>query len=143
MRFVVASMLAATALSQGAHGAGPDMKDGLWEITMKMEMAGMPGGMPPQVVKQCYTRKDVENPEKLVRQGDPGSENCKVSNYQLKGNTASWNMACKGPEEMTGSGTMTFSGTSYTGTTRMSVKSGGQTQNMTMQYSGKRIGDCK
>lgn len=142
MRFVFASILAAV-LSQAAHAAAPNMREGMWEISMKMEMAGMPGGMPPQVVKQCYTRKDVENPERLARQGDPKSENCKISNYQLKGNTASWDMACKGPEEMTGSGTMTFSGDSYSGTNRMSVKSGGQTHNMTMQYSGKRVGDCK
>ena len=118
------------------------MREGLWEITMKMEMAGMPGGMPPQVLKQCMTKKDVENPQKLA-QGGPGSERCQVSNYQLKGNTASWDMACKGPEEMTGSGTMTFSGDSYSGTNRMSMKSSGQTHNMTMQHSGKRIGDCK
>lgn len=142
MRFVVASMLVAAALSQAAHAAAPNMREGMWEITMKMEMAGMPGGMPPQVVKQCVTKTDTENPQKLA-QGGPGAERCQVSNYQLKGNTASWDMACKGAEEMTGTGTMTFSGDSYTGTNRMSMKSGGQTHNMTMQYSGKRIGDCK
>jgi hypothetical protein len=109
---------------------------------MKMEMAGMPGGMPPQVVRQCMTKKDVENPQRLA-QGGPGADRCQISNYQLRGSTASWDMACKGPEEMTGSGTITFSGDSYTGTNRMTVKSGGQTQNMTMQYSGKRLGDCK
>jgi hypothetical protein len=142
MRFVVASILAAAVLSQGAQAAAPNMREGMWEITMKMEMAGMPGGMPPQVVKQCFTKKDTENPQKFAQSG-PGSERCQISNYQLKGNTASWDMACKGPEEMTGSGTITFSGDSYTGTNRMSMKSGGQGQNMTMQYSGKRVGDCK
>jgi len=142
MRFVVSSILAAAVLSQGAHAAAPNMREGMWEITMKMEMAGMPGGMPPQTVKQCFTKKDTENPEKFAQSG-PGSERCQISNYQLKGNTASWDMACKGPEEMTGSGTITFSGDSYAGTNRMSMKSGGQTQNMTMQYSGKRVGDCK
>ena len=66
-----------------------------------------------------------------------------MSNYQLKGSTASWDIACKGPEEMTGSGTITFGNDSYTGTTRMAMKSGGESQKMTMQYSGKRLGDCK
>jgi hypothetical protein len=142
MRFIAASLLAAVVLSQSAHGAAPNMREGMWEITMKMEMAGMPGGMPPQVIKQCMTKKDIENPQRFA-QGGPAADRCQVSNYQLKGNTASWDMACKGPEEMTGSGTITFSGDSYTGTTRMSMKSGGQTQNMTMQSSAKRIGDCK
>ena len=142
MRFIAAPAVAVALLSQGALAAAPNMNPGMWEITMKMDMPGMPAGMPPQVVKQCLTQKDAENPQKFA-QGGPGSERCQVSNYQLKGNTASWDMACKGSEEMTGSGTMTFGGDSYTGTTRMTMKSGGQTHNMTMQYSGKRLGECK
>jgi uncharacterized protein DUF3617 len=144
MRFTaMSSLLAMVLLSAGAYAAAPDMRDGLWEITMKMDMPGMPAGMPPQIVKQCYTRKDVENPQRLAPQGGPGTDRCQMSNYQIKGNTASWNWSCKGTEEMSGNGTMTFSGTSYTGTTKMSMKNGGQTQNMTMQYSGRRVGDCK
>lgn len=142
MRFSVVSAVVITLISQSAHAAAPNMREGMWEIAMKMEMPGMPGGMPTQVVKQCVTQKDAENPQKFAPQGQ-GADRCQISNYQTKGNTVSWNMACKGSEEMTGSGTITFGGDSYTGTTRMSVKSGGETHNMTMQYSGKRIGDCK
>ena len=69
MRFVVASIMAATVLSQAVHAAAPNMREGMWEITMKMEMAGMPGGMPPQVMKQCMTKKDVENPQRLAQGG--------------------------------------------------------------------------
>jgi hypothetical protein len=61
----------------------------------------------------------------------------------MQGNTASWNMACKGEGAMTGSGTATYSGTSYTGTNRMTMTRGGQVQTMTMQYSGRRLGECK
>src|SRR5262245_18162093 len=131
MRFIPVAAVAIIFISQPAQAAAPNMKPGMWEITMKMDMPGMPGGMPPQVVKQCLTQKDAENPQKFA-QGGSGSERCQFSNYQLKGNTASWDMACKGAEEMTGSGTMTFAGDSYTGTTRMSMKSGGQAHNMTM-----------
>jgi len=136
-------LLVTVLLCGGAHAAAPNMSEGLWEITTQMDMPGMPAGMPPQTVKQCITRKDVENPQKLAPQGGPGSDHCQMSNYRMTGNTASWNWTCRGKEEMTGSGTMTFSGTSYTATTRMSIKHGGQIQNMTMQYSGKRVGDCK
>ena len=142
MRFTLAAAVAITLISQGAQAAAPNMRAGMWEITVTMDMAGMPAGIPPQVVKQCLTQKDAENPQKFA-QGGPGSDRCQISNYQLKGNTASWDMACKGPEEMTGTGIFTFAGDSYTGTTRMTMKSGGQAHNMTMQYSGKRVGDCK
>lgn len=135
--------LAAALLSGHVHSAAPNMKEGLWEITMKMEMPGMPAGMQPQVMQQCITRKDLEDPRKTTPGNDPTGNRCQVTDHKVQGNTASWNMACKGEGAMTGSGTVTYSGTSYQGTSRMTMKQGGQVQTMTMHYSGKRIGDCK
>jgi hypothetical protein len=144
MRYTTTCVLAAAVLSGGAHAAAPNMKDGLWEITMKMDMPGMPAGMKPQVLQQCITKKDLEDPRKTAPSGsDPRDNRCQMTDYKIQGNTASWNMACKGEGAMTGSGTATYSGTSYTGTNRMTMKRGGQVQTMTMQYSGRRLGECK
>jgi hypothetical protein len=143
MRFAATSILAVAVLAPTAHAAAPNMKEGLWEITVKMEMAGMPAGMPPQAMQQCITKKDLEDPRKTVPSGDPKDQRCQITDYKLQGNTASWNMACKGEDAMTGSGTITYSGTSYTGINRMSMKHGGQVQNMTLHYTGKYLGDCK
>ena len=44
---------------------------------------------------------------------------------------------------MTGTGTATYSGTSYTTTTKMAMVRGGQTMNMTMAQTGKYLGPCK
>jgi hypothetical protein len=144
MRYTTTCVLAAAVLSGGAHAAAPNMKDGLWEITMKMDMPGMPAGMKPQVLQQCITKKDLEDPRKTAPSGsDPRDNRCQMTDYKMQGNTASWNMACKGEGAMTGSGTATYSGTSYTGTNRMTMKRGGQVQTMTMQYSGRRLGECK
>ena len=144
MRYSTTCVLAAAVLSSGVHAAAPNMQDGLWEITMKMEMPGMPAGMKPQVMQQCITRKDLEDPKKTAPSGgDPKDNRCQMTDYKMQGNTASWNMACKGEGAMTGSGTATYNGTSYTGTNRMTMKRGGQVQTMTMQYSGRRLGECK
>jgi hypothetical protein len=144
MRYTTTCVLAAAVLSGGAHAAAPNMKDGLWEITMKMDMPGMPAGMKPQVLQQCITKKDLEDPRKTAPSGsDPRDNRCQMTDYKMQGNTASWNMACKGEGAMTGSGTATYSGTSYTGTNRMTMTRGGQVQTMTMQYSGRRLGECK
>lgn len=144
MRYVTTCLLAAAILCGSAHAAAPNMKDGLWEITMKMDMPGMPAGMKPQVMRQCITKKDLEDPRKTAPSGgDPRDNRCQMTDYKMQGNTASWNMACKGEDAMTGSGTATYSGTSYTGTNRMTMKRGGQVQTMTMQYSGRHLGECK
>jgi len=144
MRFATLSLLAATLLSAPAHAAAPNMKEGLWEITTKMEMPGMPGGMKPQVMQQCFTKKDLDDPRKTAPSGgDPKDNRCQMTDYKMQGNTATWNMACKGEDAMTGSGSITYSGTSYTGTNKMSMKRGGNVQTMTTHYNGKHIGDCK
>ena len=130
-------------VTTAAHAAAPNMKEGLWEITVKMDMPGMPVSAPPQVVQQCVTRKDMENPQKMAPGNDPNSGRCETSDYKLQGNTATWKMACKGENAMTGTGSMTFSGTSYTGTNKMAMKQGDQTMNVTMNYAGKHLGPCK
>ena len=142
MRHIAPSMLIAVVLSGIAHAAAPNMKEGLWEITMKMEMPGMPAGMPPQVLQQCLTKKDLEDPRKTAP-GDPGDSRCQMTDYKLLGNTATWSMACKGEGAMSGVGSITYSGTSYTGTNRMTMTEGGNTQTMTMHYSGRHLGECK
>ncbi len=144
MRFTTLSLLATALVSAPAHAAAPNMKDGLWEITVKMEMPGMPAGMKPQVRQQCFTKKDLEDPRKTAPSGgDPKDNRCQMTDYKMQGNTATWNMACKGEDAMTGSGSMTYSGTSYSGTNKMTMKHGGQAQNMTMNYSGRHLGECK
>jgi len=144
MRHVITPLLAAMLASVPAHAASPNMKEGLWEISMKMEMPGMPAGMKPQVVQQCVTKKDMEDPRKTTPGGvDPKDSRCQISDYKLQGNTATWNMACKGENAMTGSGSITYSGTSYSGTNKMTMTRGGKPQTMTMHYAAKHLGDCK
>lgn len=137
-RLCAAFLLGAAGI---AHAA-PNMKEGLWEITVKMEMPGMPTSMPPQTTQQCVTRKDLDNPQKMTPGADARNQ-CSVTNYKMEGNTATWSMACKGPQQMTGSGSVTYNGTSYTGNSKMSMNQGGRTMNMTMNYSGKYVGACR
>lgn len=143
MRLVAISMLAAALLAVSAHAATPNMKEGLWEITARMEMAGMPGAMPPQTMQQCITKKELEDPGKTAPGSGQKDPRCKITDYKLQGNTASWKMTCEGENAMTGSGSITYSGTSYSGVNKMTMSHGGQAQNMTMTYSGRYIGECK
>ena len=136
IRILFAFLLFAAA--QAAHAA-PNMQAGLWEISTKMDMAGLPAGMGQATVRQCVRPADIEDPKKTLPQDDK----CQVKDYKLQGNAASWRMECKGDGAMTGSGTVTYSGNSYSGTTKMSIKQDGQTMNMAQTFSAKRVGDCK
>ena len=121
------------ATMPSAHAAAPNMKPGLWEVTVKMEMPGMPQGMQAQTTQRCITAKDLDDPRKVGPGADPRTASqCEVSNYRMQGNTASWDMACKGPEQMKGSGSMTYQGDRYSGVNKM-----------TMSYAGRYVGECK
>jgi hypothetical protein len=120
--------------------APPEMQPGLWEITSRMEMPGMPK-MPPQVYRHCYTKKDLEDAKRTVPQG--GDRNCEVKDYRLQGSTATWKMECRGEAAMTGTGTMTFGAQSYTGSMKSRMRREGTTIETTQSWSAKRIGDCR
>ncbi len=122
--------------------AAPNMQPGMWEITTRMEMAGMEGmpAMPPQTVRQCIRPADVQNGSATVPRADT---QCTVNDYRMQGNTASWRMECKGANPMSGNGTVTYGGTSYSGKTQFTMSDQGQVMTMNQTFNGKRVGDCK
>jgi hypothetical protein len=132
-------------LAIGALAAAPfaeaqklNMQDGLWEVSVKMEMPGMPAGAGAQTFRKCYTPADVQDASRTM----PKDDNCQASDVKVQGDTVSWTMRCKPPQEMTGTGTMTYKGTSYAGRMNMAMKEGGQTMTMRQTISGKRVGPC-
>ena len=137
------------ALSASLPAQGP-RRDGNWEITMTMDMPGMPQGMsmPPIKTTQCITPRDASDPQKSLPQRPPGRggaanpNDCKVSDYKADGNKVNWTMKCEGQQPMSGTGEFVYGADSYTGTMKMDMARGGQAMAMTMKYAGKRLGDC-
>ena len=117
--------------------AGPDMQEGLWQITTTFEMPGMPTQMPPVTHTQCITQDDLV-PQ---AQQQPGQE-CQVSSFEVVGNSVSYDMVCTtAGNKMQGHGEAIYSGASMSGSMQMTITGqGGMT--MTYQYSGERIGPC-
>jgi hypothetical protein len=115
--------------------AGDRMKPGMWEYSMKMEMPGMPMVMPPQGYQHCLSQKDVDEHKQF--QSDR-QKDCEISNLKQTAGSASFDMACK--DGTTGHADYTFGGETMTGKTAMKMKNG---QQMNMNMSAKRTGDCK
>ncbi|HUR32729.1 MAG TPA: DUF3617 family protein [Vicinamibacterales bacterium] len=151
MKVLAAGVMAcaAMALSVSLLAQGP-RRDGNWEVTMTMDMPGMPQGMsmPPMKSMQCITPADAADPAKTVPQrpaGRGGAANpndCKVSDYKTDGNKVTWSMKCEGAQPMSGTGEFLYGTDSYTGTMKMDMARGGQPMAVTMKYEGKRLGDC-
>lgn len=105
------------------------MREGLWEVTMQMQMPGM--SMPAMKSTQCVTKEQLKSPEKALPSASPG---CSMSDYKADGAKVTWKMACK---DMAGTGEMMVKGDSYEG--RMNVTS---PHAMVMTIAGKRVGNC-
>lgn len=133
-KLFAASIILLIAISISFAGSGPNMKEGLWEITTKTKMPGME--MPPMKHTQCITKNDL-----VPQSSQPGQE-CKITETKVIGNTVSWTMQCKTQGgEMKGTGKITYSGDSFKGTMIMSMPQANM--KITSHISGKRIGDCK
>jgi hypothetical protein len=131
----VVCAIAVTGALALAQAPKSPQKPGKWQVKMETEMPGMPMKVPPITSEVCLTEKDLSDPQKSV-QTDPKSS-CTVSDYTVKGNTVSWKMDC--PKDKTsGTGEMTYTDTTYTGTIKMTIDK----QTITQKHSGKWIGTC-
>ncbi len=137
--FTAMAIILALVWCGGVGAADPNIKDGLWEITTKTEMKGMPGNIPPTKMKQCLTKKDS-----IPQQGNTKNNNCKMIDNRVYGNTVSWTMLCTEKDgTMESKGQMKYKGDTFDGTTVTTIKDkAGQTQQITSRMTGKRLGPC-
>lgn len=111
-----------------------NMKEGLWQITMTLEMPGMPMQMPPQTYTHCLTKKD------MVPQKEEPNQECRMVKRDIEGDTVTWVMECKTSEgTAVFNGKVTYKGDSFEGIIKMKQSGMEMTQNL----KGKWIGECK
>ena len=114
--------------------AGPQ-RPGKWQLTMEMEMPGMPMKMPPQTFTNCVTKEMADKPEPPKGKKD---NDCQVYDYKIDGNVVSWKVKCE-KQNVMGDGKMTFTGDTYEGVTHMKMGE----HEVTTKLTGKRLGDCE
>jgi Protein of unknown function (DUF3617) len=122
------AMSSATVLAAGS--------DELWEVSTKMEMPGMPFAMPAQTQNICMQKGHENDPNNAVPKNK--EQDCKMSDVRISGNKSSWKMKCEGKNPMSGEGELTRGKDSYSGKMKMHSRDG----DLTMVYSGKKIGSC-
>jgi hypothetical protein len=112
---------------------GPNMKEGMWEVTIRMEVPGMPVQMSPQTYTQCLTKREA------LPQRRESDQNCKIVKQDIKGDTVSWVVECKTSEGTAVSdGRLTYKGDTFEGVIQMTQGS----MKATQRLSGRWIGKC-
>lgn len=142
----VGSALAVCAFFAAApHGraAGKMVHEGLWEVTTKFEMEGMPATPQPMTFTNCVTAEEAKDPKEMIRKSQK-SNDCKITDSKFDGNKLTWTMQCSGKFRGTANGEMVYNGDSYEGSFKMNVEDGrGSAHPIRYSMKGKRIGDCK
>jgi hypothetical protein len=124
-------------LSLAWAGDGPNIKEGLWEITVKVHTPGLELHFPPFTNTQCITKADL-----VPQSSQPGAESCKIKDHKVSGNTVTWTMVCDGKESgyTSGTGNITYAGETLKGEL---VLKGDNDSTITSNMTGKYIGPCK
>jgi len=123
--------LAAPAFAQ----TGPQIRPGLWEMTM----TGM-----AQKRMVCFTPEMVKDMKSLSQQKTPESD-CKSSGESVSGNTRTFNVSCTRPNKYDAKISVTVNGPdNFAMTQNYTMERGGkgQAQSGTMSIAYRRIGDC-
>jgi len=128
--------LASALLAAFCLPAAAQEKDELWDITMKMEMAGMPMSMPARTSRVCV-EKGAKDESYVPQQSD-----CRNVESKRTGNKYTFKTVCDGKNKMTSTGEITFGDGTYEGRMKMTGMMEGQPMDMTQTYSGKRVGTC-
>lgn len=104
--------------------------DELWEVTTKMNMAGMPAGMGTHTSQVCTEKGDPK--KAMMQRGE-----CKVTKFDQAGNKITIHVSCP---DGTGviENTYNAAHTEYQGT----MKYSGSRGEMTMAMSGRKVGTC-
>ena len=122
-------MLAGTSCMAGS---GPNLQEGLWEITSKMEMMGV--NMPAVKHNQCIIKGNA-----IPESTQPDSE-CRMVKTTVNGDTVNWQMVCESPEGRSKlSGEITYHGDTFKGILRIDMHG----MEMIQHMSGRRIGNCR
>jgi hypothetical protein len=145
MSGLAAAMVAAT-LSSLLCAQTPALLPGQYELKTVMSVAGHPGNMPARRDVHCYTAEELGNLGRSM--GHDKAQNCKVVTSKTTGSALAFTTECPandGKSIITGTVTH-LSPESYHAVVSMKSTSSRADdpfgQGMSLDITGKRIGDC-
>ncbi len=130
----------AAAAENGAAANHPNLKPGSWEISTTMEMTGMPP-RPAFTNTVCVKPDQIKDSHAFAQTIQQRNDKCKVSDLKVDGDKLSYGFAC---EHGSGTTELTFGGTTYEGTIKITTSGRGNNGPMTIiqHVKAKRTGDC-
>jgi hypothetical protein len=126
-------------LGMPAAWAQNDLQEGLWEVSVTMEMGGQPASAKPFVMRQCIAQTTAQDVmAKLV-----GAGNCSTGNLKQDGNRATWTVTCTTPVELDAEGSATFGRDTFDGSMSGQIGMSNQKLPFSQNFTARRVGACQ
>jgi hypothetical protein len=119
--------------------AAPEIREGLWEVSVRGEVGGQPMSAAPIVARQCVSKQSVQ--ELMTKMGGAGA--CQISDFQQTGTHARWNLTCSGQMDVTGTGETEIMDDQFSGRMDLVVSMSGQSVPMVQNFQARRVGECQ
>ncbi|MFO8024911.1 DUF3617 domain-containing protein [Thiohalophilus sp.] len=138
------SILGLLLLNFQLLAADYNIQPGLWEMTYKMELSGVPKEMAQMMQREPQTKRQcVEGDEIDFKPNDMG-QGCNFTTTHESANRVAWDIQCRGEHgASSGQGEVNFNRTTTQGWFEMNIQAGpiGEMQ-MRNTFEGKRVGSC-
>ena len=135
MTFRKVTLIAAVCvLALPFTASAKNMKPGKWSMTFEMSGGNGPMAGHQFTMERCITPQEASSNEPPKARQD---SQCKVADIKVDGNTVSWKLTCA--QGVSGEGSATYSGDSYSGVSHIKMNGAEFTQ----KFSGKYVGPCE
>lgn len=127
----------------GVAHAQSKLKPGRYELTMKMEMEGLPAQhqLPSSTMHKCMSAEDVKDPMELAKKNNRSQSECEIKSIKREGNKVTWSVDC-GPRGK-GTGTIVTASESFELVSQLSMNDPqGTVRKMKTVVDAKRTGEC-
>jgi hypothetical protein len=132
----VLAALAATA----ATAAEPALSPGSYRVEVRIALPNVQEVAAPMVFDRCIEAADLQSGQAFRILSDNPLKACDVLDYRVSGATATYRIACLGPNKGSAVGVFDLSRTAYRGVIKMNM--GGKNMTMSETQAGNRTGDC-
>lgn len=141
MRTLCAAVTAVAALAAtGSSAADPRPTPGLYQVEVRISLPNVQDTADPLILTRCVSPADLKSGQAFFVLSDNPLKNCPLLDYQVTADTATYRVACPGPNMGSAVAVFETTGTTYRGSIKMNM--GGKNMTMSETQVGKRIGDC-
>ena len=132
-------ILIASLILSSTQTTALDMVEGEWELLVKQNVSGMPVGIPPVHVRECFTEEDPI-PTSFLK-----ARNCSVIDQRVVYRTVHYRLNCFTEHgSIINEGKIRFGSRKITGSSKTDLGDvAGKTTVLRYKFTGRRMGECR